>query len=135
MIFYLLNYIKKIFNILDSLIPIGVNKTLLDIIEENVMNFDAYYEISLIKTYSEDFNNSTMFSYFFYRASQLNSKITAFYGISEENLLGQDISLDSVYFNTTEILKNGQGLSNYSKNIFSNSQFVLFIITILFVIF
>jgi hypothetical protein len=104
----------------------------MEIIEENVMNFEAYYEISFFKNYPEDFNNSTMFSYFYYRASQLNSKITAFYGISEENLLGHDISLNTIYFNTTEILRNGQGLPNSSKYIMTTS---FFIITLLLVIF
>ena len=97
------------------MIPIGINNTQINILDKNVLKFDSYIELSFEKFYTADFNNSTMFSYFYYQASALNAKMTAFYGIGSEYGDQNFFYLNETYYSMTDLVRNGQGLTNSSK--------------------
>jgi hypothetical protein len=112
----------------NNLIPIGFNNTQKTILEKNVLFFKSYYSISFEKLYPENFDNNTMFKYFYSNADKTNASITTFYGI--EDYPKSNFSLSETYFHGVEPLKDGQGLTNFSyfRHLKIMTLFFIFII-------
>ena len=107
------------------MIPLGFNRTTSVVLDENVIGYHSYYSVSFDKDYTRNFDNITMFNYFYYQAEALKAQVTAFYGkTNEQNLYESDFtfSLNDTYF------ESSLELSNFIKYSFCYSIFLFILI-------
>lgn len=96
------------------MIPLGFHDIKKNILRENVMYYEGYFEVSFEKNYPEKFDNMTMFKWMDFTANNLKENVTAFYGIYDQNF-ETEFSLDEVLYSKTVIFRDGVGLSNNSN--------------------
>lgn len=106
----------------NNLIPLGFNNIELNILTQNVINFDNYYSISFVKEYPENFDNITMFNWINYVGSDMEHYISAFYGIASNSEEWKEFTSTQAKHFKTVLYEDGSGLqessSGYLKVIF-----------------
>ncbi len=95
--------------LMNNLIPVGFNKTIVNLLNENVMKYKVYYEISFSKHYPFGFDNNTMIAWLDGKKSDMNNTVTAFYGIHDKGMVGE-FTLEEVYYYDNVVFRDGEGL-------------------------
>jgi hypothetical protein len=115
----------------NNLIPIGFELTELNLLKENVMEYQNYYCVDFIKNFTENFDHVTMLNYFLYSASVMNRNVIAFYGVAESENELNVLNADQMLFYKQVKFIDGIGLSNHSFSIYNNKIFKSFLILII----
>ena len=115
----------------NNLIPIGFELTELNLLKENVMEYQNYYCVDFIKNFTENFDHMTMLNYFLYSASVMNRNVIAFYGVAESENELNVLNADQMLFYKQVKFIDGIGLSNHSFSIYNNKIFKSFLILII----
>ena len=115
----------------NNLIPIGFELTELNLLKENVMEYQNYYCVDFIKNFTENFDHMTMLNYFLYSATVMNRNVIAFYGIAESEKELNVIKADQMLFYQQVKFIDGIGLQNHSFSIYNNKIIKSFLILII----
>jgi hypothetical protein len=110
----------------NKLIPNGFLNYTSFLLFDNVKDYRAYFEVYLQKEYPVDFDNSTMFRFFFEDAQNLNWNVFLFYGLFDI----PRIPAENIYVNYTATLVDGFGLASFYINI--NMYLFISLIILLF---
>jgi hypothetical protein len=114
----------------------------LNILNKNVIGFDAFYSVVLEKTYEIGFDNNTMFQYIIFGAENMNANITAFYGIENDNIdfskednniEGSKIKYSDTYYAGS--LSFGDGMGLFNRSYFLQAKLYFFYIIFLIILF
>jgi len=105
------------------LIPLGFSSINKNILRQNIINYNGYFQVVFEKDYPQNFDNITMFKWMDFSAEVFKENVTAFYGICNESL--DEFSLEDANYYDTVIFRDGAGLSNNSK--FLNFYYVAII--------
>ena len=99
----------------NNLIPIGFNDIKLNILTEDVIDFTNYYQISVEKQYSINFDNVTMFNWINSVASAMGYTVNGFYGFKDNLNDIENIKTNECYLLNNINFKDGAGLEDNSK--------------------
>ncbi len=123
------------------MIPIGFNNSNINILTQNVIEYDAFFSVNLEKYYPKEFDNSTMFNWLGFRAASLNATVISFYGINRlyntngEIDIKSGFSLKNAYFNKTILFHDGFGLIEKDGSGFIERANLILICSIIFILF
>ena len=117
---------------LDNLIPLGFNSTQAILLEENVISYLAFYEISFQKNYPVNFDRMTMLKWMEFTAVNLKLNVTVFYGMKDPTF-DQQFSLQDCYYSQSAIFKDGIGINNNSYAVSLSYLVIFFYLTIVFI--
>lgn len=115
----------------NNLIPIGFSNENLNFILKNVVDYETYFSIKFEKPYPPLFDNVTMFSWMNYVGSDTGEGIIGFYGIMEDGMDLNKISIDKPMYYERHDFYDGAGLPNY--DIYLNLDFKIFFIFFIFI--
>jgi len=107
---YLLNDGGIILN--NNLIPLGFSNNNLNCILNNVIEYKTYFSVKFEKSYPPLFDNVTMFSWMNYVGSDNGEGVTGFYGIMEDGMTINTISIDKPIYYERHDFYDGSGLPN-----------------------
>lgn len=126
-------FLYKYALILDNFIPLGFNSIKQKIFHENVIDYLAYYEVTLEKLYPDNFDRMGMFKWMDFTATYLKQNVTGFYGFYDKQI-DEGFYKEDLFFSMTLVYKDGNGLSDNSFfNRFSYiTIFIYFIIVFMF---
>jgi len=119
--------------ILDNFLPLGFNSVKQKIFHENVIDYLAYYEVSLEKLYPDNFDRMGMFKWMDFTATYLKENVTGFYGFYDKQI-NEGLYKEDLFFSMTLVYKDGNGLSDNSffNRISYITIFIYFIIVFMF---
>ena len=117
----------------NNLIPLGFSNEKLNFIVKNVIEYNTYFSVKFEKPYPPLFDNITMFSWMNYVGSDTGEGIIGFYGIMEDGMDINSISINKPMYYEQQDFYDGAGLPNNSK--YLNFCFSIYIIFIFFILF
>ena len=126
---YLRNDGGKISN--NNLVPLGFDNIELNILQENVMDYDNYFCIKFEKKYPELFDNITMFNWINYVAADTGDGVYGFYGIVPNGDDMTTIDKTSCLYIEKRLFDDGDGLPDSKGNYISVNKSKIIFITIM----
>ena len=96
----------------NNLIPLGFSNYNLNCILDNVIEYKTYFSVKFEKSYPPLFDNVTMFSWMNYVGSDNGEGVTGFYGIMEDGMTINTISIDKPIYYERHDFYDGSGLPN-----------------------
>lgn len=130
---YIYNENAKV--LMNNLIPIGVNNSDVDVLFKNVIDYQAYYAVSLEKYYYVGFDNATMFDWLNFKAGDLNATVNAFYGEGGSqncNVIKTGFNINDTYYYGSEIFVDGEGLNLSAGQTFKRSFYTIFYLILIY---
>ena len=117
----------------NNLIPLGFSNENLNFIVENVKEYKNYFSVSFEKPYPPLFDNITMFSWLNYVGSDTGEGVIGFYGIMQDGMTINSISINDPMYYERHDFYDGSGLPNFGEylNLSFNFCFI-FLFSILF---
>ena len=126
---YLLNDEGIILN--NNLIPLGFKNNNLNFILKDVIEYKTYFSVKFEKSYPPLFDNVTMFSWMNYVGSDNGEGVTGFYGIMEDDMDINTISVDKPTYIERHDFYDGSGLPN--NDMFLNMKYIIYILCLFFI--
>ena len=114
----------------NNLIPLGFSNIDLNFIQENVIDYKAYFSVKFEKEYPPLFDNITMFNWINYVASDTGDGIIGFYGIVEDGMDMSTIPHDKPLYLERQDFIDGNGLPE--KSFYLNRNIIIYLFFILF---
>jgi hypothetical protein len=107
-------------------IPKGIEQDESVVYFNNVIDYEAYLSADITKNYPDSFDNFT----FLDNISNNIYIVSTFYGVSN----GETIQMSQVVFNSTQIMRNGQGLVDIDANLLDFKFYKYLMIILIFLI-
>lgn len=94
----------------NNLLPMGFENLQVNILKQNVINYDHYYSIFFEKIYPTNFDNITLFNWINYVAADMDHYINCFYGVGESTADFDSFSQSDMLYYMNTIYEDGSGL-------------------------
>ena len=117
----------------NNLIPLGFSNENLNFILNNVIEYKNYFSVKFEQPYPPLFDNITMFSWMNYVGSDTGEGVIGFYGIMDDDMDLNTISIHKPIYYEQHDFYDGAGLPNYE--IYLNSDINIYILFFLFLFF
>ena len=116
----------------NNIIPLGFSNIILNVIQENVIDYKNFFSVQFQKEYPSLFDNITMFNWLNYVASDIGEGVIGFYGIVENDM---DISKiphnKPLYLEKLDFI-DGNGLPENVSKLMNAKYLIIYLFLIFF---